>query len=41
MSCMTLFAVPVAMATTQLKRMIHYEDALAGQLEGKVEHPRL
>jgi len=38
MSCMTLFAAPVTMATTQLKRMIHYEDALAGQLEGNVDH---
>ena len=38
MSCMTLFAAPVAMATTQLKRVIHYEEALAWQPEGNVDH---
>lgn len=38
MSCMTAFAAPVTMATTQLVRVIHYEEALAWQVEGKVEH---
>ena len=35
---MTLFAAPVAMATTQLKRVIHHEKALAWQPEGNVDH---
>jgi len=36
MACMTLFAQPMAMATTQLARVIHREDAFA-QLEGNLE----
>ena len=39
MSCMTLFAQPMAMATTELARVIHYEDAM--QLEGNLERNSL
>ena len=40
MSCMTLFAQPMAMATTQLVSAIHHEDAtLRG--EPKAEHKPL
>jgi len=38
MSCMTLFAQPMAMATTQLASAIHYEDAI---LEPKAEYKPL
>jgi hypothetical protein len=37
MSCMTLFAQPMAMATTQLASAIHYEDATVSQVEPKAE----
>ena len=40
MSCLTLFAEPMAMATTQLVR-IHHEDAALGQVERKAEHTPL
>jgi len=35
MACMTLFAQPLAMATTQLARVVHYEDASTSQFEAK------
>jgi hypothetical protein len=41
MSCMTLFAQPMAMATTQLVSAIHYEDATLRQVEPKAEHKPL
>jgi len=41
MSCMTLFAQPMAMATTQLASAIHYEDATLRQVEPKAEHKPL
>lgn len=40
MACRTLFAQPMAMATTQLARVIHYQDALE-QLEGNLERNSL
>jgi hypothetical protein len=40
MACMTLFAQPMAMATTQLARVLPYEDACT-QLEGNPEHNSL
>jgi hypothetical protein len=40
MSCMTLFAEPMAMATTQLVR-VHHEDAPLGQVEREAEHKPL
>jgi len=36
MACITLFA-PMAMATTELARAIHYEDAWTRQFESNVE----
>jgi hypothetical protein len=41
MSCMTLFAQPMAMATTQLVSAIHHEDATLWQVEPKAEHTAL
>jgi hypothetical protein len=41
MSCMTLFAEPMAMATTQLVSAIQHEDAPLWQVEPKVEHKPL
>jgi hypothetical protein len=41
MACIPLFAQPMAMATTQLARAIHYENVSACQLEGDVEHKSL
>jgi hypothetical protein len=41
MSCMTLFAQPIAMATTQLVSAIHHEDASLWQVEPKAEHKPL
>jgi hypothetical protein len=41
MSCMTLFAEPMAMATTQLVRAIHHQDAPLWQVEPKAEHTPL
>ena len=41
MSCMTLFAQPIAMATMQLASAIHYEDATLRQVEPKAEHTPL
>ena len=41
MSCMTLFAQPIAMATMQLASAIHYEDATLRQVEPKAEHKPL
>ena len=41
MSCMTLFAQPLAMATTQLARVIHYENVSTCRLEGNVERKPL
>jgi hypothetical protein len=40
MSCLTLFAEPMAKATSQLVR-IHHEDAAFGQGERKAEHKPL
>ena len=40
MACMTLFAQPMAMATTQLARVIHYQDAFE-QLEGNLDRNSL
>jgi hypothetical protein len=33
MTCMALFAQPLAMATTQLERVLHYENAFSRQVE--------
>jgi hypothetical protein len=41
MACITLFAQPMAMATTQLARAIHYENLAACQHDGNVEHKPL
>ena len=40
MACMTLFAQPMAMATTQFARVIQYESAFT-QLEGNLERNSL
>jgi len=37
MACITLFAQPMAMATTQLVRAIRYEPAFTRQQESKAE----
>jgi hypothetical protein len=37
MACITLLAQPMAMATTQLVRTIHYENVSTCQPEGNVE----
>jgi hypothetical protein len=37
MACITLFAQPLAMATTQLARVIRYEDVPTWQLENNAE----
>jgi hypothetical protein len=41
MTCMTLFARPLAMATTQLTRVIRYEDTSSWQVESKAKHKSL
>ena len=41
MACMTLFAQPMAMATTQLARAIHCEKASACPMDGNVERKPL
>ena len=41
MACITLFAQPMAMATTQLARVIHNEDVLTSPWEGSVERSNL
>ena len=41
MACMTLFAPPLAMATTQLARVVHYADSPNLHIEGKMEHSPL
>jgi len=41
MACMTLFAPPLAMATTQLARVVHCEDASTSQFETKVDRTPL
>jgi hypothetical protein len=41
MACITLFAQPMAMATTQLVRVLHYEHASTSHLEGTVERKPL
>ena len=41
MSCMTLIAQPIAMATTQLVSAIHHEDATLRQVEPKAEYKPL
>ena len=41
MACITLVAQPLAMATTQLARIVHYEVAPDWQLEGTVERKSL
>ena len=41
MACITLFAQPMAMATTQLARVIHYENAFICRWEGDVERKSL
>lgn len=37
MACMILFAQPLTMATTQLARVVRYEDVSTSHLEGKVD----
>ena len=41
MNCTTLFAIPIAMATTQLESAIHHEDAPSRQMEPRAEHKPL
>jgi hypothetical protein len=41
MSCMTLFAEPMAMATTQLVRAIQHEDTCSWRTEPKAEQKPL
>ena len=41
MACMTLFAQPMAMATTQLAHVIHHEDVCTCQLDGNVDRKPL
>ena len=41
MACITLFAQPLTMATTQLARVVHYEVASTTQLELQVERKPL
>ena len=41
MARITLFAQPMAMATTQLALATHYENVSACRLEGYVEHKSL
>jgi len=41
MACITLFAQPMAMATTQLARVIRYEDASPWQRESSTQHNSL
>ena len=41
MACITLFAQPMAMATTQLAHAIHNEYVSVSQLEGDVERKSL
>jgi hypothetical protein len=41
MACITLFALPLAMATTQLARAIHHEDALTSPWISNVERKSL
>jgi hypothetical protein len=41
MACMTLFAPSVAMATTQLPRVIRYEHSVPLQLEPRIEQQPL
>jgi hypothetical protein len=40
MACITVFA-PMAMATTELTRVIQYEDASTRQFDGRVERKAL
>jgi hypothetical protein len=40
MACITVFA-PMAMATTELTRVIHHEDASTRQFDGSVERTPL
>jgi hypothetical protein len=37
MACMFLFAQPLTMATTQLARVVRYEDVSTSHLEAKVD----
>jgi len=41
MTCMTLFAQPMAMATTQLARAVQYQDNFLGHVAPKAEHTPL
>jgi hypothetical protein len=41
MACITLYAQPLAMATTQLARAVHYKVAPNAQLERTVERKSL
>ena len=41
MACMTIFAQPFAMATTQFARVVQYEDASTSQFDYKVERSPL
>ncbi len=41
MACMTLFAQPLAMATTQLARVVRYEDTSISDLEVRVDRSPL
>lgn len=41
MACITLFAQPLAMATTQLARVVRYEEASNLHLESKMERAPL
>jgi hypothetical protein len=38
MTCMTLFAQPLAMATTQLVSRVQHEDTFSYHVEPKTEH---
>jgi hypothetical protein len=40
MACITLFAQPLAMATTQLPHVVRYEAASTSQFECKVDRSR-
>ena len=40
MACMTLIARPLAMATTQLARVVRYEADSTSQFESKVDRSR-
>jgi hypothetical protein len=41
MACMTLFAQPMAMATTQLESAVQHQENFSWQVEPKTEHKPL